>query len=262
MKRTYTEMVVTPDTAKLWLEKNNPKNRKINFERVYTYANDMKNGNWDITGDGICFDEQGVLLNGQHRLSAVVCSNTPALFLICTGMPRSINYDSGRKRTIKDNIKMFVGADYSTKLIAVASLAMHIIDDKTSGSNVSYIDNYKWIVKHYDSFVNLGLLTTKAGFESSASIMLAMVSAYESGVDIDTISRWRKLIATGESDGSRDFVVIRFRNWIIKNKKLYHINKNMAKEVCKAAQYNIQNFVNCEDAKRIITPDNFIYEIN
>jgi len=259
--RKYTEMLVTPDMAKNWLENHNPKNRKISIDRVHTYASDITNGNWDITGDGICFDEQGNLLNGQHRLAAVVCANKPALFLICTGMPRSINYDSGRKRTIKDNIKMFADADYSQKLIGTASLAMHIIDDKTSGANISYIDNYKWLVKHYDSFVACNLLTTKAGIESAAPIMLAMVSAYEAGVDVATINRWRKLVLTGESDGVSDHVVIRFRNWMIKNKKV-GANKVMKKSICKAAQYNIQNFANGEDAKRIITPDNFVYAIS
>lgn len=66
-------MVITPEIANEML-KHNFVNRKINKERVHVYAHDMKNGNWGGVIDGLSlqFDKEENLLNGQHRLRAII----------------------------------------------------------------------------------------------------------------------------------------------------------------------------------------------
>lgn len=74
---------VTPELAERWL-KNNGKNRSISIPHVKRLATAMLSGKWSLNGQTICFDESGRLLDGQHRLSAVVMSGVTVEMVIAT----------------------------------------------------------------------------------------------------------------------------------------------------------------------------------
>ena len=96
---------VTPEMAKAWLDRNT-QNRKMRRDVVDAFARDMKNGNWQTTHQGIAFDKNGVLIDGQHRLAAIVKSGVAIDLLVMRGFePNAINYiDMGVKRRISDVI--------------------------------------------------------------------------------------------------------------------------------------------------------------
>ena len=50
------------------------------------YAADMKAGRWQLNGEAIKFDKNGHLLNGQHRLHAVVRADTTIQMLVISGL--------------------------------------------------------------------------------------------------------------------------------------------------------------------------------
>lgn len=80
---------ITPELARSWLEQNLPTNRKLNNARVDVYAHDIREGKWDVTGDSIKFNGNGKLLDGQHRLRAVVKCNVPIHSLVVWGVETS-----------------------------------------------------------------------------------------------------------------------------------------------------------------------------
>lgn len=94
---------ITPDEAKAMLEKNIG-NRPCNQATVRLYTNLMLEGKWGLTPDAIAFDVTGRLMNGQHRLKAVILSNTTQKFLVTSQMPlESFAYtDYGRRRQAGD----------------------------------------------------------------------------------------------------------------------------------------------------------------
>lgn len=94
---------VTPDMAREWL-KHNPNNRSINHKLVSAYSQQMFTNNWDITGQAISFDINGNLIDGQHRLSAVIMANKPVRMLVATGLRRTYNYDNGKLRSPVEKI--------------------------------------------------------------------------------------------------------------------------------------------------------------
>ena len=80
---TTRVVLVTPKQAKVWLKSNDStKNRGISQRRVAAYANDMRHGNWQLTHQGICFGLNGVLIDGQHRLLAVILANVSVLLVV------------------------------------------------------------------------------------------------------------------------------------------------------------------------------------
>ena len=65
----YNEVVdITPSLAASWLDKNEH-NRPVNWNYVAQLARDMKTGRFTCTHQGIAFDTQGHLIDGQHRAS-------------------------------------------------------------------------------------------------------------------------------------------------------------------------------------------------
>ena len=79
-------VTITVEMAKQWLEKNDH-NRKVTIARVNRYAEDIKNNMWLANGESIIISESGKLLDGQHRLLAVVEAGLEIEALVVTGIP-------------------------------------------------------------------------------------------------------------------------------------------------------------------------------
>jgi hypothetical protein len=70
-------MMVTPEQAKTWLARNIANNRTMVSRHVERIAEIIRSGHWVLNGNPIRFDTEGRLIDGQHRLSAVVLANMP-----------------------------------------------------------------------------------------------------------------------------------------------------------------------------------------
>lgn len=102
------KQLVTPDFA-LDLLQSNVSNRRINEYVVTRYSNDMKEGRWKTdTVEVLKVSKSGKLLDGQHRLSAVVKSKTPVFFHIAYGLDDCIFdvLDTGKTRNATDVFKI------------------------------------------------------------------------------------------------------------------------------------------------------------
>jgi hypothetical protein len=67
-------MDITPEIADAWLSRCNSHNRKLIDSHVERLVREMKGGRWRLTHQGIAFNTNQVLLDGQHRLWAVFLS--------------------------------------------------------------------------------------------------------------------------------------------------------------------------------------------
>lgn len=109
-KYTAAEFVrVTPTQARKWLE-NNPRNRDLREPYVLKLADDMRSGRWVVNGETVKIDTAGALVDGQHRLSAIIAANTPQTMLVATGLSTdpSVQYttDMGQKRSLANSLTM------------------------------------------------------------------------------------------------------------------------------------------------------------
>lgn len=100
-------IAVTPEHAERWLGANH-NNRNIRQRTVDVYARDMASGHWLMTGEAIKFNKTGKLLDGQHRLAAVVQSGVTVQMLVVTGLADATQsvMDSGVKRTAADALRL------------------------------------------------------------------------------------------------------------------------------------------------------------
>ena len=79
---------VTPELAAHWLQRNQHNVRKNpSRSRIEELARAIRSGNWVLTHQGLAFDEAGNLLDGQHRLAAIVLAGIPVLINVTRGLP-------------------------------------------------------------------------------------------------------------------------------------------------------------------------------
>lgn len=94
---------LTPAIAKEIL-KRNVNNRKIRQQYIDRLTREMLSGNWTPISNGIGFDVNGNLIDGQHRLLACVKANVDIWVIIVTGLPEKamIHSDRGIIKTLPD----------------------------------------------------------------------------------------------------------------------------------------------------------------
>lgn len=101
-------VTITPEIATELLTLNFTRNRNMSATRITQYANAIKNGEWGLSTDAIGISKSGYLINGQHRLNAVMESNIPTQFIVLTGIPDDSVYylDGGLARSIASQLRI------------------------------------------------------------------------------------------------------------------------------------------------------------
>ena len=94
---------ISPNTAMMYL-KDAGKNRKLSEKKVQDYAKQMTDGEWVLNGEPIIFGKSGNLIDGQHRLRAVIYANATVQMLVVRGVNDEYfdSIDSGKSRTLFD----------------------------------------------------------------------------------------------------------------------------------------------------------------
>lgn len=138
-----TEIVrVTPKLAEELLGRNVELNRRVNRALVERYATDMRNGDWsEENGETIKVGRDGTLLDGQHRLSAVVESGQAVRFLVVRNVDADAlsTVDTGKSRSFGDVLHMR-GQANARRVAATAKYVWHYENGSmlSSGRAVSH----------------------------------------------------------------------------------------------------------------------------
>lgn len=125
---------ITPKMAGEWL-RNNFQNRKVKQDVIDAYARDMRNGKWKTTHQGIAFNDRDELIDGQHRLMAILASGITVRMMVTFNLPARTEgedlttmdcVDRGRTRSVADQLTIqhgFKNANLTASICAaLASL--------------------------------------------------------------------------------------------------------------------------------------------
>lgn len=123
-KPSQSIIYVGPDMARRVLAKNT-RNRPISEMHVQKLMAEMQSGRWQYNGEAIKWSTENVLLDGQHRLTAMsrMPDDFPAIpFLVVRGLPTESQntMDQGRVRAAADQLVIDQLAGHNSKIIASA----------------------------------------------------------------------------------------------------------------------------------------------
>lgn len=122
-------MDVTPEMAKRWLA-NNFRNRPLAEDTVIAYSRDMLAGAWVPTHQGIAFNDRDELIDGQHRLHAIIRAGVTVRMMVTFGLASKIEgsqmttmdaVDRGRTRSVADQLKIQHGLKDGSQIAAITS---------------------------------------------------------------------------------------------------------------------------------------------
>jgi hypothetical protein len=244
---------ITPSQAGLWLERN-PTNRPLRESTVAAYAADMQDGNWLPTHQGIAIDDNGVLIDGQHRLAAIVRSGCTIGMLVTRGLPATMEgkriktmdaIDRGAARNIKDLLKLQHGMSENPYLIAAcaAVIAQLCVHPKKQGrvtmnQTVAILELYKadlvWLAAHEPK---------EQRFLRKATVLAPIVFARS--VDRENTDRFYTALLTGANLAPEN-AALTLRNWLLESKQATQFSagnnsdrKNISTRVLGALWYYI-----------------------
>lgn len=126
----------------------NTANRKIRRAVVERYARDMAAGRWNFDGSPIRFSKGGELIDGQHRLTALIESGVTLPFVVIYDLALEVrdSIDTGAGRSAGDVLQFNGYADsYATAAIARVVMTRESGWTSTSGKQVSNIAVHQWV---------------------------------------------------------------------------------------------------------------------
>lgn len=114
---------ITPELAQDWLALNT-RNRTQSEDYVRRLTSAMQRGEFQFNGDGVRFSRSGVLLDGQHRLAAIVRSGVTVRQVVVQGLDdeTQVTMDRQNRRTLGHYLQI-QGEDQSKTLTAALNMA-------------------------------------------------------------------------------------------------------------------------------------------
>ena len=221
----FKKILVTPTLAKQYLEAN-VKNRNVNQGQVIFYANQMESGKWkEDTGECIKISKEGVILDGQHRLLAIIRSNKSMFFHFALDVEQDVFsvLDTGKQRSAGDVFKI-EGISYATAIPAVIScyhLYKNNIYIKDSGkhkklSNSQILDTYNNDRLYWNELVKKAEIFKKDFQKILTSAMLGGIYAILNDIDKNKSLDFMQQLTTGRNITNDTILVL--RNKLIEDK--------------------------------------------
>lgn len=256
-------MLVTPTQAAQWLKTVPSYQRRIKARKIEAFTRDMMAGKWKLTHQGIAFDEDGGLADGQNRLHAVVKSGVAVRMYVFRGLGRDAiqQVDTGKSRTIADALKVGGARQAGEVHVAIAQMMMaaHGWGAKTpTASEVQdFMDAHPAIDFGVDVFSGR---SAKRGI-TSAPVRAAIVAACENHpTRCDDLRRFCRILYDGiPDDRDRDLAAVKLRDVL----QLYGIGQNAGKaarvELYRRSQRAIKAFLDGQPLSKIYSPQAFIF---
>lgn len=190
------QTLITKEIAEKMMTFNTGNPRKLSMSVAAKYAADMKERRWGTDANPICFGKDGRLLNGQHRLTAVILSGVACMFLVLYDCEDNMVFDIGKGRSTGDILQSH-GVINANKV--GAAVAAYLCSDRCTkvvgGHNVSkanLLDEYNWCSHLFDQAVVMPYVHSSGGCYAAYTAML------RAGVPVDDVRAFAKAISSGE----------------------------------------------------------------
>lgn len=160
---------ITPKLALAYLAKNLKRNRPVSAATVASYTAEMQHGHWLLTHQGIAFDDAGHLIDGQHRLHAIVKSGV-TVDMAVTRDVLAIQTRNGvsafafdaldrlRMRHVGQALELSHGRKYGPRLVACANTILRIANRSAMTASVPTVLKVLSIYEeHIDALMPLAI---------------------------------------------------------------------------------------------------------
>lgn len=201
---TFTLETISPQVARQYLDRNK-KNRTITAERVKSLSRDVEAGAFMVTHQCIAFNANGDLIDGQHRLSAVVATGKTVQMYVAryerTETAMALPFDNGLTRKHYDILEI------TRKQTELASAVLRI---KGRASTFTAADIQACVDKHQVQFkavlecsANTAKHRSSAGAKAAIALLIkklpdstdSIINQYVKFLNFDLDGMWPSVAA-------------------------------------------------------------------
>jgi hypothetical protein len=244
---------ISPADAQTMIEENHPLNRPVDKGLVELYARDMKAGLWRVTGDPIRFDTKGRLIDGQHRLHAIILSGvtlTKVTLILGLGEDVFPVIDQGKSRTNLQALRM-QGLEINSLAVAIARASFWGLDackDRLSPNEIKErYEKYKPAIDYAAK-----LRASSAISVTYAPIRVVVMRGFYH-LNAESLDEFVKTLDSGEPASEADVWAVRLRNaYLAKRTQSNHHDTRT--ELMKRAITALSLFREGNTSKKIIAP--------
>jgi len=221
----FKEVLIDPVYAAHLLE-GNDKNRPLKEDLLLRYTDDMRTGKWrGQTGESIKVSKTNRLLDGQHRLNAIIKSGVSVKCLIVYGLDDQVFdvIDTGRGRSGGDTLSVY-GIPNAIRVSTSIQVYDRIKNEyafRRSGARTTKLTNQEVLSKYKEKAGEWDLSIMKAGrwYESmSKCLVLSEICAiymFLSEIDKQQADSFFNQLCTGDV---RDKVILLLRKKLFDDK--------------------------------------------
>ena len=217
-------VTMTPEWAQDILKNQNKSNRPVKNTAVAKLLKAIQNNEWKLTHQGIAFDWNGNLVDGQHRLIAIAQSGTPVPIAVATDCDPSIFIacDIGTARTSGDVLSVNGATKNDATIIGAA---IGIVVRYTKYPTLVWVGkvaqvSHTEILDYYNKWADWELpmmLVNKAyrgyRFATPSNVLALILLARTAGHDWDTLEDFATGLGTG-ANLPEDSALLTYRNYL------------------------------------------------
>ena len=234
----YTEnLFITPAIARKFLE-GNVHNRTLKQNKVDQYMAVMRAGKWVLNHQGIAFNIDQVLIDGQHRLYAIWCLGEESATFEGVWMTVTYNaveeaqstIDIGATRTASDILTLKRGQAVSNGIVASARMmAGGLRGRRAMLTNIPELEAF--IEEHFEalSFAEKLFVNKSARGVSAAGIKAVIARAFYH-LPHETLRRFANILITGLAVSGEEAAIM-LRNHLKDGMSSYHKNSDNAAQL-------------------------------
>ena len=205
---------VSPQMAEAWLEKN-LNNRAIKDNVVMRFMRIIEQDKWKLTHQGIAFDWNEKLVDGQHRLWAIVLTGRTVPIRVTYNVDPETSFviDTGRSRSGAD-VLTIAGRPVPHNVNGVVTFLFQVITGRApeNEERIEFYDEYQKGIRFSweECFKQRGRRSI-----TQAPVMSVFARAFYAVPDkLERLKYFAEVLCEGVSEGAKDKAIIMLRNFL------------------------------------------------
>lgn len=260
MKKMYSEVLeITPELAKKFISESNgnarfsKEGKLFSVQKARKLAEYMKNGQWEINSQGIAFNEDGKLVDGHHRLAAIIESGCNVQMYVTYNVPNGNElYDVGWNRAegqVMKSISPINPQLASKRGTAISRLHFYFLCERSSqkASLITIHEKATFLLEEEGALLQaLRICDVKHDGKRmllNGYCVYSIFCALKCGVRYEDALEFAKIVTSGMCDSKEKLAAVTCRNYLLdpQNKSSTHCEKSA--EICAYIQTSLADFL-------------------
>lgn len=245
---------ITPKLAAQWLGVNY-NNRPLSRAYVEELSRALRAGKFRTTHQGIAFDSQQRLRDGQHRLTAIVETGIGVEMLVSTGLTEAElqAIDDGRKRTAHHVLSMLDHTVISPLTTAIARellIGASPLKDGSKRFKPTRLDLIECFERHRQAIAYAEHHLHHQGQGIRVGYVAAVIARAYYSVDRAKLDHFTQVLGSGYSkDG--DESIIRLRNFILRSRREHQRGYQLRDDIYAKTEKTLKEWVDAVPSKTL-----------